>query len=232
MSRISPVDLRPLDDAGGVVGDGSYVLEVVGGLIVGLTLESGGGGGAGWDHILSLPLSTLTGWTAGAGAWSITGGVIRQSTTPAAVYRLRYTAARLPMSNCVIQIETRLNSASGISSRTGVVLGAGFTSDVNGGFLTAAIVNSGVTLLNGANWEHDAVTAGPVIALPSTIAFGTWFTLRVHKAGNDAEIYVNGVLVGTGHIDQPIREQSTLALYAYGGQAEFRNLDVWAPTLP
>lgn len=228
MTATAPHGIHQLDVA--ALGDGDYNVHVEDG-IASLELAAGGGG-AGWDHVLSLPLSTLTGWTAGAGAWSITGGVIRQSTTPAAVYRLRYTAARLALAESVVQVETRLNSASGVSSRTGVVFGAGFTSDVNGGFLAAAIVNAGVTLLSGANWEYDAILAGPVVALPSNIAFGTWFTLRAHKSGNDVNIYADGVLVGTGHIDQANREQGTLALYAYGGQAEFRNLDVWAAAQP
>lgn len=185
-----------------------------------------------WTKTLDLPLSTLTGWTAGAGAWSITSGVIRQATTTAAVYRLRYTAARVRTSQCVLEVDVRMASASGVSSRVGVVFGAGFTSDTTNGYLTAPIVNAGATLLSGMNWEVDAVTAGPVITLPSTVAFNTYARLKIMKNGSDSDAFLDGVYVGSAVLDQPNREQGTIALYAYGADVSFRNLELWTPDLP
>lgn len=194
---------------------------------------SGGGGGAAWDHPVTLPLSSLTGWTAGTGTWAVSGGVIRQSATTSASNRLRYTAARIPGSELVAEVDINVAVAPSTSlSRAGFLLAYPPAADTTGSILVA-LKSTTSGFITQVYWEYEGVVGGPGITLPSPIALGSWATFRVHKSGSDVTAWVNGTLIGTVHINQSSNvDASTIALYSYQTDVSFRNLDLWTPTLP
>lgn len=191
------------------------------------------GGGGGWDNPVSLPLSTLTGWTAGAGTWAISSGVIRQSSTAASEKRLRYTAAKIPSSAYVAEVDINVATATSTStSRAGFLLNYPSGSDSANSIL-CCLKSTVSGFITQVYWEYEGVSAGPGIALPGNVALGTWMTLRVHKSGSDVTAWVNGTLIGTAHINQSTNiDASTLALYSYTTDVSYRNLDIWTPTMP
>lgn len=191
----------------------------------------GGGGGNPWLSRVDLPLTTLTGWTAGSGTWSASAAGIRQADTGNAVRRLNYDTV---IDVTEIVLEATINIAAGpnsVSSRAGFVIGTPKAADGTGGILVALNTNN-ATATTGVNWEHDAITAGPVIALGASIPYGTDIRFRVHVAGSVAAAYVDGTLVGTAVVDQPIRDHSKFALYSYATDATFKNLNVWTTVAP
>lgn len=200
------------------------------------TAPPGGGGGGGWDQLLNLPLSTLTGWTAGAGAWSITSGVIRQATTTNAVYRLHCNTL-IPQADAIVEVELKLDTTpNNVSSRGGIVFGTPRSSDGTGGHLVALLTNGSTTQATAMNYELDAITSlGVGAAISPAIANGTWTKFRVHKAGNMYATYLDDVYHDSFEIRGPQnagRDFGRFALYAYAADVSFRNLKVWTPTQP
>lgn len=188
-----------------------------------------------WEHpIDNLPLTTLTGWTAGSGTWTASAAGIRNADTGAAAHRLRYTAAPIPQGECVAEMDINIASLTqGVNSRAGFLLGYPIGSDTTGSILCCLRGNAGNTAITQVYLEFEGVTAGPATNLASSISTGVWTTFRAHKVGPETTVWVNGTLIGTYHINQTSNvDVSTLAFYSWGTDVQFRNLDVWTPPLP
>jgi hypothetical protein len=227
MSRVKPNQIDPLTLADAVPADGTYGLGVAGGVVTGLAAVAGGGVVGAWVKTIDLPLTTLTGWTAGTGTWTVSAAGIRQALTANTVYRDRYSAARIPLAELVVEAQIRVDVAPNTtSSRAGFVFGAPWGADGTGGLLCALQVTS-AGFVTAVNWEYDTITGGPSVLLPSPIALGTFITFRVYKCGSDVTAWVNGTLIGTGVIDQPNREQGSFTLYSYAADATYKNLKIW-----
>lgn len=214
------------------VGADGYVLTADSGATDGLDWEPPPGGGSSiWSSILSLPLSTLTGWTAGTGTWAISSGVIRQSSTGAASNRLRYTAAKLNTTACIAEIDIKVDVATSTTlSRVGFLFDYPPGADTTGSVLIC--LKQGTSgFIDRIYAEYEGVQAGPDITFTPTIALGTYITFRVMKIGRDFACFVNGTLVGQVAINTGNSDASTIALYTYDADASFRNLDLWGLTI-
>lgn len=256
--RVPPDGLDPLVSGG---PDGYYVVQKSGtrfrewyrlaaGANVTLTPDAvnhelavsasvSGGGGSAWTKIYDLPLTTLTGWTAGAGSWSAAAGGIRQATTANGVYRL-HNNTRIPLGEVIAEMEVKLDvTPNNVSSRGGFVFGTPAAADGTGGDEVSLISKGSTTQVTAVDFESDAITNWGQVNLAANITNGTWITYRVHKVGLFYTIWINGVLLTTFRIgivqggSGPIgREFGRFALYSYASDVSYRNLKVWIPTLP
>lgn len=200
-------------------------------------IEGGGGTGGGWDTNIDLPLSTLTGWTAGGGTWSAASGVIQQTVTDASPSRLHLNTI-VPLADVVAEWEQRVDSAA--SGQAGIVFGTPLTTDGDFGFVAGFTITS--TQTTAAYTEVDNQIAGGSITLASAISHGTWYKTKVQKSGAWCTYWVDTgsgyVLVGSFVLDAIGasgawgRAMGRLAFKAYNAQVSFRNLTVWSPTLP
>jgi hypothetical protein len=197
---------------------------------------TGGGGGGGsssgiasiWSSILSLPLSTLTGWTAGTGTWAVSSGVIRQSSTSAGSNRLRYTATKLNTAACIVEVDIKMDVATSTSlSRAGILFDYPPGADVVGADLVGVLQGTS-GFVDRIYAEYEGVQAGPSITFTPTIPLGTWFTLRCMKIGRDVSIWIDGTFVGQVALNSGNSDASTIAFYTYDSDTSFRNLDVWS----
>lgn len=93
--------------------------------------------GGGWTKLVDLPLTSLSDWSAGAGAWTAEADRIRQAATTSTAMGLHYGTV-VPVAQCVAECEIRIDSSvSTISSRAGFIFGAPRAVDGAGGFLIA-----------------------------------------------------------------------------------------------
>lgn len=186
-------------------------------------------GAALWPQITNLPLTTLSGWTAGAGTWAADANGIAQTTDSAAVKRLHLNT-RLDLTECIVEVEIKIATASSTaSSRAGLVFGTPWAVDDKGAALVSLLSTTSSTT-TAVDFETESVTNHGSDALAAPIAHGTWMKFKVHKAGSMYAAYVNDVLVGTGNIGDA-RRMGRLALYSYATSASWRNLKVWTPNL-
>lgn len=219
------------------LADGQYALEVLDSKVAGLTTVSAGGGG-GWNHPVTLPLSTLTGWTAGAGTWAISSGVIRQSVTTNQVNRL-HLDTKFPLAHCIVEVDVKLDiTPNNVSSRGGIVFGTPATADGANGHEISLLTSGSTTQATAVDFEQDATINFGNVALAAPIPNGTWTTMRMHKVGPHYDVWINGTFLTSFQMGINTSGASTgrrlgrLALYSYASDVSFRNLDVWTPTFP
>jgi hypothetical protein len=193
---------------------------------------AGGGGGSAFTQRVNLPLTSLTGWTPGAGTWTAETDRIRQAATANAVYRLHYNT-RLPLAEMIAQADIRIDSSpNNVSSRGGFVFGTPAASDGTGGSEVSLLTKGSTTSATAIDVERDAVTSYGQVTLDAAIPNGTWTTFRVHKVGQHFAVYVNGTIAATVTFDVVPFWLGRFALYAYAADVSFRNLSIWTPTLP
>lgn len=188
-------------------------------------------GSGAWDKKVDLPLTTLTGWTVGTGAWSASAAGIRQSDTANTVRRLHLDGV-LDLAECWVEVEVKVDTATNTTNgRAGIVIGTPATDNIggNGAFLST---NGSLTQIAKVHSESEGAVAWFDTAI-SAIATGTWITLRVHSTVRTLAFYVNGTLI-TNHIgvDGTLREWRRIALYTNAVDATFRNLKFWNFTNP
>lgn len=182
-----------------------------------------GGSGSAWTLEIDLPLSTLTGWTVEAGTWSIGSSVIQKTNTGGSTFRLRYDTALSSMLECVVEVEVRLDSTTGNAGLTVGVPSAGG----NGG-LRVDLRGNG-TNVTAVGYEQDALVAQGTTSI-SSIAYGTWITLRAHVILDTSEAFVNGTSVGPKQ--QAVGVGPKIGLVGADAAASFRNLRVWTRPQP
>lgn len=202
---------------------------------------AGGGGGSSFTNQITLALATLTGWTAGAGAWSITSSVIRQATTANGAYRL-HCNTRVPLAECLIEVDVKFaTTPNTASSRGGIVFGTPAAADGADGHMVALLSKGSTTQATAVDFEQDATRNFGQVNLAANITHGTWITFRVLKIGIHYDVYINGVYLTTYQMGVTTsgtpaatlgREYGRFALYSYASDVSFRNLRVWTPTLP
>lgn len=198
--------------------------------IVSATGGGGSGGGGGWASALSLPLTTLTGWTPGSGTWTASATGIRQSlTTTGVIRRLIYNTPLPRQGDLIAEVEVNVAS-NGTGARAGLTLGAPST-DINGGMLATFRMDSAAQQSDYIDFERDGLSYYGKAALAAPIADGTWITLRLHKVGTNVEAFVNGAAVASGDIAGNAVNMSRIHLHTNGSDATFRNLKVWVPVL-
>lgn len=159
MSRIDPVDIRPLDDTGATVSDGEYVADVVDGVVVGLVPTTSG-----------VPTSrTLTAGTGLTGGGDLTADRTFAIDTTTEAERIRDVigAALVAGTNVTISVndagDTITINASGGGGGGGTVLAS---TAYNPASLTSYAINSTtVTDLDATNLAvtFTAPTSGAVI---------------------------------------------------------------------
>lgn len=195
---------------------------------------AGGGATSAWDHTVSLPLSTLTGWTAGAGTWSIVSGVINQSnSTNNNASRYCHFNTVLPLTQLIAQVECKMNTATSTTlSRMGIIFGTPPAADGTGGDNFVFKTNGSTAQVAQVHSEREGLSAWIDVSLASVIANGTWATLKVWKVGRDFSIWVNGSLLATIEGQANATNLGRFALYSSNSDCSFRNLDIWTPTLP
>lgn len=156
------------------------VLTTVSGKSAWAAPGTGGGGGV-WNQDLSLPLTSLTNWTPGAGTWTAEVDRIRQAATDSSVKRLHY-GPKLRLAHCVIEIDVRINVSTNVnSSRAGLSIGTPRSTDGNGASLVALLATSSTTTTH-VDYERESITNYGKVALAAPIAHGTWMTFRVEVA--------------------------------------------------
>jgi hypothetical protein len=216
-------------------GAGQAIMEVQ---AVGTgTLSGSSNVGSSWLKEISLPLSTLTGWTAGVGTWAISSGVIRQSNTANAVNRLHLNQ-RFNLANCMVEVDVKLDTTpNSVSSRGGFVFGTPAAADGTNGHEISLISKSSTTQATAVDFEQDAVVNFGQVNLAANIPNGTWTTLRIYKAGNHYTVWINGSYLTSFQFGINAAgaasgyEFGRLALYSYASDVSFRNLSVWTPTV-
>lgn len=194
-----------------------------------------GPGTNGWDLTVNLPLITLTGWTAGTGAWSASAAGIRQATASAAVKKLFFNT-EFDQADCVVEFEVKIDtSTSTANGRVGFVFD-GPPADLNGGTMIVLVTNGSLTVVSHSYYEQESLVGGPTSKpLPSSFATGVWKKFRVHKCGRQFTTYVDGVLASQAYMppqNNVPRDTARLLLYSYETDASWRNMKVWTRSLP
>lgn len=221
---LGDVDMTGLDDGDVPVWDASPGVWRPG--------TPAGGGGGGWTEVLNLPLTTMTGWTVGTGAWTASAAGMRQSNTAAGYSRVAHTASLHRQGALVVEAEIRADVMPSTSvSRAGILIGTPMLANAGGAYFVV-LRSASAGLVTHAYWERDAELAGPNIPLTTSIALGTWIKLRIVKYGSDIEAFINDVYLGTAVIPMSARPLSAIGLYCYQADATFRNLKTWVPALP
>jgi hypothetical protein len=190
----------------------------------------------GWTLSLNLPLTSLTDWSSAVGAWSTDAVGIHQTTTSATVKKLYY-GPLLDNTDCVAEVEVRINtSTSTTSGRGGIDFDIPTGSDPNGGQLVSLVTKGSLTSVSHVDFEQDASTNLGQVALGSASATGVWRTLRVHRVGSKVAAYVDGTIIGVASIALPAASANRFidrfALYSYATDVSFRNLKLWVRDLP
>lgn len=205
--------------------------------VLGITQEdvaefATGGSGGGWDLVVDNPLSALTGFTSASGTWTVDAGVIRQTATSATQYRLMLDAGEI-WAHCIVEVDVRMNTATSTAAgaRAGVAIGAR-ADNLQGEGVYLATAASTTTPLSRILTEADTVTAYADIPLSPSLSVGTWYTLRVLKAGRSLAVFIDGTRVGGVNGNSTASLAVKSGLYCYGADASFRNLKIWTPTLP
>lgn len=174
-----------------------------------------------WRSRLALPLTSLTGWTAGTGTWTTDANGIHQSDASASTKRLRYTAGRLQLAGAVVEVEVRLNSGAG---NAGLTLRTG-PADVTQG--QRVDLRGDGTNVTAVGFESDAFVAEGTYALDSPIAYGTWIKLRLQTHGNAVAVSVNNTLLTNAKVDWA-NNGPYVGLVGYSSSSSWRNLKVWS----
>lgn len=181
-------------------------------------------GGSAWTQVVNLSGASFTGWTGHSGTWASNGTIIQQTATGASVRRARYDT-RIPAAGCVVSAEVRLPTG-GSAVRSGGLLLGWPGADAAGGVYVAIVDDASDTFQIG----RDATATS--INLATTVALDTWYTLKVRMFGNRVDGYKDGTLIGSGSLDISDFDGSYLGLRAFDGTVDFRNIKLWALTLP
>ncbi|WP_076260884.1 family 16 glycoside hydrolase [Intrasporangium flavum] len=173
-----------------------------------------------WRSRAALPLTSLTGWTAGTGTWTADANGIHQTDASTSTKRLRYTASRIQLASAVVEVEVRLDSGAG---NAGLTLRTG-PGDVTQG--QRVDLRGDGTNVTAVGFESDAFTAQGTYALDSSIAYGTWIKLRAQIHGSALAVSINDTLLTTAKVDWG-NNGPYLGLVCYSAAASWRNLKVW-----
>lgn len=183
------------------------------------------------DPVVSLPLTTLTGWTTHGGTWAASASGITQTGKTNTHFNLWLDASvDLPLSEIVMECEVMVPAFGIVNTRVGLIIGPR-TNTTNGLCIYLEANNGTSGGLHRLYIENQAVTARGFAAI-TPIPFGTWATLKVVQRSGHFDTYLNGVFVFTHpwpwtSYDANITTRVGLA--NQGTDAAYRNFKLWTP---
>lgn len=179
-----------------------------------------GGVGSAWTQTVSESGTSFANWTGISGSWASDGTSINQATDTVGDYRAYYSAAKVPTSLLVAEVDLQVTTST---RRGGIILGFPGTATV-GGIL--ADIQPGT----GVNFVVDGVA---IIATTTvTINTATWYRLKAMVSGDALTIWLDGTLMGSARLDvNTNRTTSYIGFYSTGAM-KAKAIEIWTPTLP
>jgi hypothetical protein len=191
---------------------------------------AGGGGGGGWDEVYNNAMTSLTGFTATAGAtWTAPGGYVLLTGAASTWNALRLDATRFPMVaifTCEFYLDTS-GTAHG-DQRFGFKADSGGAGA--GGLYFGVKCASNTPASNGSVYGERWQQVG-FAGQAYNWAADTWHKLQWVRGGYGAGLFLNGVCIGAIHIDGE-GYSDFIAFTSYQMKVRVRNFTVHIPTLP
>lgn len=187
---------------------------------------SGGTGGSAWTALADyLPMTTLTGWEAKSGTWSLGAFGVQQTDTTLPNAYLTFET-NVPLSGAAMRATVRFPTGAGGAYSAGFQM---FSND-------AAVANPAwsVWLVKDGSIKWDRFgSGGGSFSTGLTIAVDTDYTFGVVRRGMVADVYVNGVYYVSVTSDTGNNwQRNRVGLETRAGAAWFRNVAIWVPTTP
>jgi len=186
-----------------------------------------GGGGAGWDLLINETGSSFAGFTAHAGTWASSAGVIQQTATGASVFRTRYDT-RVPTSHMVVEVEVMFPTGGSTTRAGGIILGSPGTNSAN--YRLMQLLKD-----TTSKFRLGEDSLADTLDETVTVNLDTWYRITARVTGNRVDGYLDGTLIGGNYSDlSSVGDHVShfVGLRAFDGSVHFRNFKLWALTLP
>lgn len=192
-----------------------------------------------WTQVINESGSSLANWTLISGSWSVVSSAFHIDTGATTFRNLGWTA-KIAQSAIIFQADVRLVSTGGFAADNRVGLRFNCNGGNSDGTGVAVALRSTGALTPASTgkiyWEQTyGVAGGPSVAYLFNL--DTFYTLRVVSVGNVIDLYVNGVYLTSGvrffsTATPAALEFAYVTLFAYNCRADFKNIKMYAPTLP
>jgi hypothetical protein len=186
-------------------------------------------GGSPWTLLVDENGSSFANWTQVSGTWGSAGGYIKQTNAGSSEYRAKYNT-KLPTGLIVFDADITIVSGVEGGSYYAALLAAWSGAD-------STSYASRVTLNLGDQILGDVDGYGNIGSISTTITLNVEYHIRAIFNGEIVTVYKDGTLLHTfGNLRYANNANganaSYIGLMVYRTQSNFRNIKVWAPTLP
>lgn len=176
-----------------------------------------------WVQDASEDGSSFANFTAAAGTWASSGGIIQQTDTASAVRRAKHNTKFLIGLPLIIEVEVKIVSiGAGGTYHAGLQIGFDGSS---AGSLSAYIERGA----GKVSIDADSTTA--LGNWSTTINLDTWYKLRVLAIGHLATLLLDGTIMGTAKLDGFLVSGTNtgdfVGLHSYSCSARWRNFKLW-----
>jgi hypothetical protein len=196
-----------------------------------------GGSFTAWTTVINDPGISLANWTQASGSWSVVSSAFQVNTGATTTRFLNWTP-RIAQSALIFEADVNMSSAGGFGADNRIGFNLNAQSTGAGGMLAVLRSTGALTPASTGTIyteQPQGATAGAA-GLTFLFNLNQYYRLRVVAIGSVMDIYVDGVYkytlfrnpapAGTGV------EQAYVFLYAYNCIANFKNIKMYAVTLP
>lgn len=191
-----------------------------------------------WTNTINESGTSLSNWFQTSGSWSVVSSAFHIDTGATTVRQLSYSTA-VAQSAIIFQADVQMVSTGGFAAdnRVGLIINTGGTVGTPGSLITLRSTGALTPASTGKIYcEGPAgVTSGPTSAF--NFSLDTFYTLKVVAIGPVMDVYVDGVFKFS-FFHLPYVQTTTafnpgiVGMYAYNCRADFKNIKMYALTLP